>query len=59
MEFQNLKRTSSRKKKMMLYIEESLCDAIDEIKPPEITTQEAIRQICQDFITDFKSLDAL
>ena len=32
---------------------------IDEIKPPEITTQEAIRQICQDFINDFKSLDAL
>lgn len=59
MDFKSVKRSHSKKKKIMLYIDESLIDSIEAIKPIEITVQEAIRQICRDFIEDTDAMGGL
>jgi hypothetical protein len=44
-EFNYVKRSPSKKRKMMLWIEETVIDRIENAKPNEITSQEAIRQL--------------
>ena len=59
MEFRTIKRSFSKKKKLMLFIDEELIEKLEKMKPIEITNQEAIRQIVRDFIEDHEMLGGL
>jgi hypothetical protein len=59
MEFRTVKRSFSKKKKLMLFIDEELIEKLEKMKPIEITNQEAIRQIVRDFIEDYEMLGGL
>ena len=45
-------RSKTKRKKLMLWIPEDLVMRVDLIKPPGITTQEAIRQIVSDWLVE-------
>ena len=59
MDFLEVKKTQTKKKKLMLWIDRELIEKLDEIKPAKITTQEAIRQIVKGFIEDAEALGGL
>jgi hypothetical protein len=56
MDFKIKKRSHSNKKKLMLWIDQDLIDRLEGIKPDEITVQEAIRQLTEEYVTDFEAL---
>lgn len=51
-DFLSVKKSHAKKKKMMLWIDLADLDRIEEVKPPEITNQEAIRQIIKNFLEE-------
>ena len=59
MEFEDVRKTRTKKKKMMLWIDRDLIERLDELKPPRITTQEAIRQVIKSFVEDSESMGGL
>ena len=59
MEFKDVKKTHTKKRKLMLWVDESLCNQIEELKPPSITLQEAIRQVLKFYVQDDALLEGL
>ena len=59
MKFEDIKRTKVPKRKLMLWIDESIIEQIEMLKPPTITTQEAIRQVLQHYIGEDDLLEGL
>ncbi len=49
-EFKNIKRSTSSKKKLMLWIDVEICDAFEIMPPDGITVQEKFRQVLKHFI---------
>lgn len=52
MDFKEVKKSYTKKRKLMLYIDKDICELIDDMQPNTITVQEKIRQILQEFVTD-------
>lgn len=52
MDFLQIKKTSSRKRKMMLWIDEDLVSKLELMPPVDITVQEKIRQIVKGFMEE-------
>ena len=52
MELREVKKTHSKKKKLMLWIDTELVEALDVMKPPAITVQECIRQIIAHYVNE-------
>lgn len=59
MDFRVVKKSHTKKKKLMLWVEEALIEKIDMIKPNEITTQEAMRQLLEDKISEMDMMSSL
>ena len=59
MDFLPIKKSFTKKKKLMLWIDMEIIDTLDSMKPPHITIQEAIRQILKNFIEDGDELGGL
>lgn len=57
--FKQVKRTTTKKKKLMLWVDNSLIEEIESLKPRGITTQEAIRQILAYYVEETKALNGL
>lgn len=50
LEFQNIKRTTTTKKKLMLWINIDICEAFEGMSPPGVTVQEKMRQVLKHFV---------
>lgn len=50
LEFQNIKRTTTTKKKLMLWINIDICEAFEAMDPPGVTVQEKMRQVLKHFV---------
>ena len=59
MRFQDIKRTKVPKKKLMLWVDQDIIDKIEELKPPSITVQEAIRQVLNHYVNEDDYLEGL
>jgi hypothetical protein len=59
MRFQDIKRTKVPKKKLMLWVDQDIVDKIEELKPPSITVQEAIRQVLNHYVNEDDYLEGL
>jgi len=49
MEFKNIKRTTSNKKKLMLWIDIDICESFENMGN-DITVQEGMRQVLRHFV---------
>ena len=58
-EFRDVKKSRTKKRKLMLWVDESLCSQIEQMKPPSITLQEAIRQVLKYYVQDDALLEGL
>ena len=52
MDFKVVKKSFTKKRKLMLYIDKSVCDQLDDMPPNTITVQEKVRQIVKNFLDD-------
>jgi len=52
MEFKIVKKSYTKKKKLMLYIDREVLDVLDDMQPTTITVQEKIRQILKEYCID-------
>ena len=52
MEFKIVKKSYTKKKKLMLYIDREVLDVLDDMEPTSITVQEKIRQILKEYCSD-------
>lgn len=52
MQFKEVKKSYTKKRKLMLYIEKDVCDQLDDMEPHTITIQEKVRQIVKNFLDD-------
>ena len=52
MEFKIVKKSYTKKKKLMLYIDKEVLDVLDDMQPTTITVQEKIRQILKEYCID-------
>lgn len=59
MEFRSVRRSPSRKRNLLLSLNVEDIERIEALKPIEITTQEAIRQIVKDFLDENEALGGL
>ena len=60
LEFQNIKRTTTTKKKLMLWINIDICEAFEGMDPPGVTVQEKMRQVLKHFVEGgFDSIEAV
>lgn len=59
MDFRIVRKSHSKKRKLMLWVEEALIEKIDMVKPAEITTQEAMRQLLEDKISEMDMMSSL
>ena len=59
-EFLNIKRTTTSKKKLMLWINTDICEAFEGMPPAGITVQEKMRQVLKHFVEGgFECIEAV